>query len=65
MEVWGGSKRLAVTHRRYSEFHDLRRGLLESLGSESEDRAKVEALPWAKKTILGKNSSKVCDRSRR
>ena len=23
MEVWGGSKRLAVTHRRYSEFHAM------------------------------------------
>eukprot|EP01043_Picozoa_sp_COSAG02_P025787 COSAG02_NODE_1462_length_12490_cov_71.373820_5_plen_259_part_00 len=52
VEVWGESKRLAVTHRRYSEFDRLRKELLTSLGEASEDHDKIERLPFPKKTIL-------------
>ena len=52
VEVWGDSKRLAVTHRRYSEFDRLRKELLASLGEASEDHDKIERLPFPKKTIL-------------
>lgn len=57
VEVWGESKRLAVTHRRYSEFDRLRKELLESLGEASEDHDKVEKLPFPKKTLLPTVSS--------
>jgi len=64
VEVWGESKRLAVTHRRYSEFHSLRKEILENLGPHSEDGAKIAALPFAKKTLggIGKNSKSVRDK---
>eukprot|EP01048_Picozoa_sp_COSAG05_P013243 COSAG05_NODE_1391_length_5001_cov_6495.224194_4_plen_375_part_00 len=64
VEVWGESKRLAVTHRRYSEFHSLRKEMLENLGPHSEDGAKIAALPFAKKTLggIGKNSKSVRDK---
>jgi hypothetical protein len=64
VEVWGESKRLAVTHRRFSEFHTLRKELIEKLGSNSEDGVKIAALPFSKKTLggLGKNSKSVRDK---
>lgn len=64
VEVWGESKRLAVTHRRYSEFDRLRKELLASLGEASEDHDKIEKLPFPKKTILptSKNSKSVQDK---
>eukprot|EP01052_Picozoa_sp_SAG31_P008292 SAG31_NODE_416_length_15934_cov_7.384970_11_plen_120_part_00 len=31
VEVWCGDKRLAVTHRRYSEFHDMRKKVCEAI----------------------------------
>ena len=34
MEVWGESKRLAISHRRYNEFYKFRGDLLEDLGKE-------------------------------
>merc|ERR1711939_127973 len=64
VEVWGESKRLAVTHRRYSEFDRLRKELLASLGEASVDHNKIEKLPFPKKTILptSKNSKSVQDK---
>jgi len=63
VEVWGESKRLAVTHRRYKEFDQLRKELLASLGEASEDHDKIEALPFPKKTLLSsKNSKSVQDK---
>lgn len=61
VEVWGESKRLAVTHRRYSEFDLLRKELLKVLGEASEDHDKVSSLPFPKKTLLptSKNSAAV------
>jgi hypothetical protein len=34
VEVWGESKRLAISHRRYNEFYKFRGDLLEDLGKE-------------------------------
>ena len=61
VEVWGESKRLAVTHRRYSEFDRLRKELLEAMGEASEDHDKISSLPFPKKTLLptSKNSAAV------
>jgi hypothetical protein len=60
VEVWGESKRLAVTHRRYSEFDRLRKQLLASLGEASEDHDKIEKLPFPKKTILPTVRAQAC-----
>lgn len=66
VEVWGESKRLAISHRRYNEFYKFRGDLLAELTSEGmgDEAGKMERLPFPQKTdikvmIMGKNSETV------
>ena len=64
--VWGESKRLAISHRRYNEFYKFRGDLIAELSKEgqSAEAEKMERLPFPYKTdmkvmIMGKNSEAV------
>ncbi len=66
VEVWGESKRLAISHRRYNEFHKFRGDLIAELSKEgaSSEAEKMERLPFPWKTdmkvvLMGKNSEAV------
>eukprot|EP01043_Picozoa_sp_COSAG02_P052823 COSAG02_NODE_5750_length_4068_cov_1.970522_2_plen_536_part_00 len=66
VEVWGESKRLAISHRRFNEFYKFRGDLIAELSKEgaSSEAEKMERLPFPYKTdmkvvLMGKNSEAV------
>lgn len=66
VEVWGESKRLAISHRRFNEFHKFRGDLIAALSKEgaASEAEKMEKLPFPWKTdmkvvFMGKNSEAV------
>lgn len=63
VEVWGESKRLAVSLRRYNDFYSLRDELLAKLMAEDQpvDADKIRKLPFPQKLDMG--VTKTYDRS--
>jgi hypothetical protein len=69
VEVWGESKRLAVSLRRYNEFYGLREELLAKLTADGlhAEHQKIYNLPFPRKLdmgvmMMGKNSKPVRDK---
>ena len=61
MEVWGESKRLAISHRRYNEFYKFRGDLLEDLGKEGlHDEVRRPQALFTARRFAGLTSGRGC-----